>query len=136
MGHRPVFCDIADDIRQMILKGELAAGCPTPPDDVLSTTYDVHPTTIRRAMEILETEGLVQRARGRWIVRRAETVTCLHRVLDAIDIGDAPDPTDVRTLAVLVIGLWRKRRVPYEPAGTVAVAAETAGEADASSDES
>lgn len=122
MGHRPVFGDIADDIRRMILCRELVAGAATPPDDALSTTYNVSVMTIRRAMEILEAEGLLRRTRGRWIVRRAETITCLHRVLDALDVGDAPDPDDMRTLAGLVIGLWTKRRVPYEPTRTPATA--------------
>ncbi len=33
MGHRPMFVDIADDVRRMILRRELAAEDPAPSDN-------------------------------------------------------------------------------------------------------
>ncbi len=116
MGRPPVYCDIADDVRAMILRRELIDGTALADDEHLAINYRVSSMTVRRAMVILRAENLVERDCGRWIVRQAEPITRLYRVLDALDVGDQPDPDDVRTLAGMVVGLWGQRRAPYRPA--------------------
>lgn len=55
---------IAKQIRKMILDGELADGDLLPPETQLSITFGVARPTLREAFRILETEGLIQVARG------------------------------------------------------------------------
>lgn len=92
MGRPPVYCDIADDVRAMILRRELIDGTALADDEHLAINYRVSPMTVRRAMLILRSENLIERDCGRWIVRQAEPITRLYRVLDALDVGDQPDP--------------------------------------------
>ena len=66
---RPRFLQIADNIRAQIDSGTLAVHDVLPSERVLSEKYDVSRMTGRRALEALETEGLVYNAdrRGRFV---------------------------------------------------------------------
>lgn len=66
---RPRFLQIADDIRNRIAKGELKEHDILPSERSLSEQYNVSRMTARRALEALETEGLVYNAdrRGRFV---------------------------------------------------------------------
>lgn len=66
---RPRFLQIADDIRNRIAKGALKEHDILPSERSLSEQYNVSRMTARRALEALETEGLVYNAdrRGRFV---------------------------------------------------------------------
>lgn len=55
---------VADDIRSQIKSGKLKAGDALPPEAALTLSYGVSPPTMRAALHILETEGLVRIQRG------------------------------------------------------------------------
>jgi len=55
---------VADALRHRILEGDLADGHVLPKQDELMAEFDVGRTTLRQAIRILETEGLVTVRRG------------------------------------------------------------------------
>lgn len=63
--HLPKMADIvAADLRRQIIAGELREGDPLPPEDQLMGHAGVARTTIREALRILESEGLLIVRRG------------------------------------------------------------------------
>src|SRR5262245_2028590 len=56
---------VADQIRQRILRGELAEGQRLPPEDELTVQFGVARTTLREALRVLESQGLISIRRGR-----------------------------------------------------------------------
>jgi DNA-binding FadR family transcriptional regulator len=55
---------VADGLRERILSGELADGAMLPKQDDLLAEFRVSPPSIREALRILETEGLITVQRG------------------------------------------------------------------------
>jgi GntR family transcriptional regulator len=55
---------IADELRQRVESGELAAGALLPSESELSGAYDVSRVTVRKALDILRGEGLVDSRQG------------------------------------------------------------------------
>jgi len=55
---------IASQLRRMILDGTLADGDPLPPETQLSAEFGVARPTLREALRVLETEGLIQVTHG------------------------------------------------------------------------
>jgi GntR family transcriptional regulator len=55
---------IADELRQRVESGELAAGALLPSESELSGAYDVSRVTVRKALDILRDEGLVDSRQG------------------------------------------------------------------------
>ncbi|CAJ1586018.1 FadR/GntR family transcriptional regulator [[Mycobacterium] wendilense] len=55
---------VADRLRQQIIAGELVEGDPLPPEDQLMEHAGVARTTVREALRILESEGLLVVRRG------------------------------------------------------------------------
>jgi GntR family transcriptional regulator len=62
---RPVFKQIADGLRASIVSGELEAGAKVPSEQALIDRYGVARGTIRDAVEVLRSEGLVRTEHGR-----------------------------------------------------------------------
>ena len=63
--HLPKMADIvAADLRRQIIAGELEEGDPLPPEDQLMQHAGVARTTVREALRILESEGLLVVQRG------------------------------------------------------------------------
>lgn len=58
-----IFQQIASDLRQRIRGGELSGKLPPLPD--LEAEYEVASMTIRRALKVLEAEGIVRIVPGR-----------------------------------------------------------------------
>jgi DNA-binding FadR family transcriptional regulator len=56
---------IADRLRRQIARGELAIGERLPPEDELTAQFGIARTTLREALRILESQGLVEIRRGR-----------------------------------------------------------------------
>nr|WP_244211454.1 GntR family transcriptional regulator [Streptomyces antibioticus] len=67
---QPEYLRIAAELRQRIASGQLAPGDQLPTLPALCTTYGVSETTIRNALRLLATEGLIEtRARAGTRVR-------------------------------------------------------------------
>ncbi|MGV9865517.1 FadR/GntR family transcriptional regulator [Rhodococcus koreensis] len=63
--HLPKMAEIvADHLRRQIIAGELGEGDPLPPEDQLMEHAGVARTTVREALRILESEGLLVVRRG------------------------------------------------------------------------
>ena len=56
--------DIADDLRRRLEGDELAEGRVLPSESELSATYSASRVTIRKALEALRAEGLVDSRQG------------------------------------------------------------------------
>jgi DNA-binding FadR family transcriptional regulator len=55
---------VASELRQKILRGKIKAGEPLSPESVLVTEYNVSRPSLREAMRLLESQGLVAIRRG------------------------------------------------------------------------
>src|SRR6202043_2029538 len=60
----PAYQQVADHIKSQILGGKLAAGGRLPPESELMDGSKLSRVTIRKGLEILEKEGLVERKQG------------------------------------------------------------------------
>lgn len=67
---RAAYRQIADDLREAILGGELAAGSKLPSERLLMATYRTARGTVRQAVAALEAEGLVEAQHGRGVFVR------------------------------------------------------------------
>jgi GntR family transcriptional repressor for pyruvate dehydrogenase complex len=56
---------VADQLRQRIVSGELVEGQRLPPEEELTVQFDVARTTLREALRVLESQGLISIKRGR-----------------------------------------------------------------------
>src|SRR5262245_42996392 len=56
---------IAERLRRQIARGELAIGERLPPEDELTAEFGIARTTLREALRILESQGLLEIRRGR-----------------------------------------------------------------------
>lgn len=62
---RPLYQQLAAQLRTQIYAGDLAAGAQIPTEAALSATYNTGRNTIRLALALLRTEGLITSQRGR-----------------------------------------------------------------------
>ncbi|OLF07761.1 transcriptional regulator [Actinophytocola xinjiangensis] len=77
----PAYRQVADDLRARIASGELAPGDRLPSERQMVDTYGVSRPTVRDAVNLLRTEGLVIAEHGRGVfVRRATSVMRLARL--------------------------------------------------------
>ena len=65
MGRRQIFTPIAEDLKRRIAEGEFTLGQPLPPERDLAERYEVSRLTLRKALALLQEEGLLIRERGR-----------------------------------------------------------------------
>ncbi len=70
--HTPLYRQIADQLRQLLERGDLAPGDRLPPTRALSLTLNVNRATVIAAYEALESEGLIRShvGRGSFVERR------------------------------------------------------------------
>ncbi len=86
---RSLTTQVAERLREAIVEGHFARGEQLPSEEQLSASYRVGRTTVREALKILDTEGVVQVRRGRgWFVSSARPVkrpiTRLESVTDLL----------------------------------------------------
>ncbi len=60
----PIYVQVADDIKQKIISGELKAGDKIPSNRELSLIYKINPNTVQRVYRELEQENLCFAKRG------------------------------------------------------------------------
>jgi GntR family transcriptional regulator len=61
----PIYLQLIQQVRRMVASGQLTPGTELPSVREVATEYTVNPTTISKAYSLLETEGLLQRNRGK-----------------------------------------------------------------------
>lgn len=61
----PIYRQLVEQVRRLVASGQLTPGTPLPSVRDVAEEYTVNPTTISKAYSMLETEGLLQRNRGR-----------------------------------------------------------------------
>ena len=64
-GERPIYQQLADVLREMIMSGELPAGRALPSEQVLRQIHGVSRGTARHAAALLVAEGLLRTSPGR-----------------------------------------------------------------------
>ena len=72
----PIYRQLVDQVRRLVVAGQLAAGDEMPSVREVAQTLAVNPMTVSKAYSILEMEGLLERRRGMGMVvaavRKAE----------------------------------------------------------------
>ena len=61
---RPAYSQVAGQIRELIMSGELAPGDRLPNEGAMATQFGVSRTTVREALRVLSSQGLVITERG------------------------------------------------------------------------
>jgi GntR family transcriptional regulator len=61
----PIYRQLIDQVRRMVASGQLTPGTALPSVREVAAEYTVNPTTISKAYSLLESEGLLQRNRGK-----------------------------------------------------------------------
>jgi len=61
----PIYRQLIDQVRRMVASGQLAAGAALPSVRELAIEHAVNPMTISKAYSLLETEGVLERQRGK-----------------------------------------------------------------------
>lgn len=61
---RPIWCQVEEGIRRLLVSGALAAGDPAPSVRELATELRINPATVSRAYQALVTAGLLEVRRG------------------------------------------------------------------------
>ncbi len=61
----PIYRQLIDQVRRMVASGQLTPGTTLPSVREVAAEYTVNPTTISKAYSLLESEGLLQRNRGK-----------------------------------------------------------------------
>ena len=63
--HTAKYFQLSQHLQQQIAKGDLSPNEQLPTEDVLTETFGVSRGTVRKAVDLLETQGLVRREQGR-----------------------------------------------------------------------
>jgi GntR family transcriptional regulator len=61
----PIYQQLVDQVRRLVAGGQLAPGTELPSVRDMAREHTVHPMTISKAYSLLETEGIVERQRGK-----------------------------------------------------------------------
>jgi DNA-binding GntR family transcriptional regulator len=99
----PPYYQLANILRTKIATGSLRAGDRVPSELKLCKLYDVSPMTARRALMILQDEGLVTSARGRGTFVKALMLSTASFGLQALEELFDDKLTSVRFLSVRAI---------------------------------
>ena len=72
----PIYMQLSTVFRRFIVRGEWPVDHRIPTHEALAAQFEVNPATIRKAFEILEQEGLIERfrRRGTFVVAKPEAV--------------------------------------------------------------
>ncbi|MGV9361970.1 GntR family transcriptional regulator [Amycolatopsis sp. NPDC003731] len=104
---------IAEALREKILARTLAAGEHLPTRDELAARFDVSETTVRRALALLESEGLIDRGRGAAPIVRpcgpSRSVDDDEQDDEFTRVRQDPNPIRRARLASALIETYRRR---------------------------
>lgn len=122
-GHNraPIYIQLSTLFRRFIVSGQWPIDQQIPTHDSLAVQFEVNPATIRKAIEILEQEGLVASYR-----RRGTFVTAKPLPTDRIDIptdwNEAADALAHLNVTCLASHLAKGEPMPFHGAGPFAKA--------------
>ncbi|SDM99895.1 GntR family transcriptional regulator [Actinacidiphila guanduensis] len=105
--------EVAEALRRRILAGEFTVGERLPPERQLSDHYRVSTPTLRDALELLRSEGLVEKfqGRGNFVSRPRERLRFPYGVMPG-DLDVTLSAADIKATAELAAHLGRP---PDEP---------------------
>lgn len=69
----PIYKQILEQVRRMVASGQLQPGAELPSVRELAIAHAVNPMTISRAYSLLESQGLLERHRGKPMTVAAQT---------------------------------------------------------------
>src|SRR5260370_26853255 len=75
----PLYLHIADDLREQVLQQRLRPGERVPSEKSLMQTYDASRQTVRKAISVLKTEGLLDAAQGQGVFGRRQAALLRRR---------------------------------------------------------
>jgi GntR family transcriptional regulator len=83
----PIYRQLQEQVRRLVASGQLRAGTELPSVRDLAITHAVNPMTVSKAYSLLESEGLLQRNRGRpmTVAARRRSVDSPERRMKQID---------------------------------------------------
>jgi GntR family transcriptional regulator len=83
----PIYRQILEQVRRMVASGQLPPGTALPSVRELAIRHTINPMTISRAYSLLETEGLLERHRGRpmTVASQAKSHSQLPKRLQQVD---------------------------------------------------
>jgi len=61
----PIYQQLVDQVRRLVAGGQLQPGAELPSVREMALEHTVHPMTISKAYSLLESEGLLERQRGK-----------------------------------------------------------------------
>jgi GntR family transcriptional regulator len=61
----PIYQQLVEQVRRLVAGGQLAPGAELPSVRDMAQEHTVHPMTISKAYSLLETEGILERQRGK-----------------------------------------------------------------------
>jgi GntR family transcriptional regulator len=61
----PIYLQLIEQVRRLVAGGQLAPGAELPSVREMAQEHTVHPMTISRAYSLLESEGILERHRGK-----------------------------------------------------------------------
>lgn len=111
---RPIYARIADELRERISRGELAEGARLPSESDLTAQWEASRPTVRQAIEVLRTEGYVdkQMGRGAFVRRRPAVKTRSSARYQRHPAGEtSPFARDARREGVEPDWSWETQRV-------------------------
>jgi GntR family transcriptional regulator len=83
----PIYRQIVEQVRRMVASGQLQPGATLPSVRELAMSHAVNPMTVSKAYSLLETEGLLERNRGKpmTVASQSRTHSQLPKRLQQID---------------------------------------------------
>jgi len=86
--HTPLYVQLADHLRNKILKGEIKVGDKLPSESEMIKEYSLGRLTIRDALSVLANEGLIEKHHGKGTFCKAEYNTPKYRVDVILNLKD------------------------------------------------
>lgn len=96
----PQFRQVADTLRRRILMGEYRPGETIPPANQLEKSFSVSNITIRKALSILSSEGLIESKRGRGTIVKTPVRSPYVRVAMSRNFSDWVDSAGGKHLEI------------------------------------
>jgi GntR family transcriptional regulator len=72
---QPIYLQLADTLRDKIFSGEYLFGDTLPPERAMAQKYGISHLTVRKALSLLQEEGLIQRLQGKGTFVNAPNVS-------------------------------------------------------------
>ena len=84
--NEPIYRQLVDQVRRLVVGGQLAPGDALPSVREISQELTLNPMTVSKAWNILETEGVLQRRRGQgmYVAERGAGLAVAERRIDLL----------------------------------------------------